>query len=87
MILDINKDSRIAEFKIDALIQLAENAFNKFNESIKEELDKLNDQRVFSAKYVYPSNCNTINKNTIYVSTPMASFTANQYEEFKKDFL
>ncbi len=59
----------------------AKQLFTNFKAKIINSLKTLQGKRVFSAKYVYPQDINNINIHTLYISTPMASIEAPEYDE------
>lgn len=70
----------------DTIEKKARQLFSSLKGKIANSLKILHDKRVFSAKYVYPQDINHVNKDTLYLSTPMASIDEPTYNE-QRNFL
>lgn len=70
----------------NVLNERAKQQYTKLKKELRVILNSLQDKRMFSVKYIFPSCVNKVNKNTLYVSTPMASIDKPEYTK-QREFL
>lgn len=82
MIVDINKamNFNLAEAQLN---MLGKEAYIELKKELEPVLSRLRDMRVFNDKYVYPRDVTYVKRNTIYVSAPMSSINAHEYDDLR----
>lgn len=83
MILDINRNMNLLNVDDTHMETLAKGGYDKAKENLKDVLRQLKDLRIFNEKYIYPNSVSVVKKNTIYVSTPMASIDDEEYKKLR----
>jgi len=90
MIKDINNKHMsppllsISNTQIDSI---AKEGYEVLNAQLHNVLKALKSIRVFSERFIHPNTIGTINRNTVYVSAPMASVNDIEYKEIRDNIL
>lgn len=80
MISDINKELKILDISPRQLKLIAANAHEKIYNDLQDVFCRLRDRGYFSEKYVYPTEIQTIDRNSVFISAPMNTLNSAQYE-------
>lgn len=83
LLFDINKviNTPLSESQI---IELGKNAYKRLKDNLEGVFLNLKGLGTFNAKYVYPTDVKIIKRNTVYLSIPMASITADEYPSLRE---
>lgn len=86
MLADINSAMGydLSENQINTL---GKKAYTELKNELESMFRNLRDLRSFNDKYVYPNEITNIKRNTIFVSAPMSSINANDYDELRSSML
>ena len=83
MLTDINKTMGYS-LSENQLFTLGKEAYAKLIEELEAMFSNLRDLRMFNDKYVYPSEIANIKRNTIFISAPMSSINATEYNQLRE---
>ncbi len=83
LICDINQKYKLLNIPVATLKAISRDSYEFLNSKLKEIFLDLQNSNIIDETNIYPSKPTTYDKNTIYVSTPMASISAPEYQEIR----
>lgn len=86
MVSDINEQLGLLNLSKVQLDSVSKEAYKQMKDKLSKILEDLKDSRFFNEKYIYPNNVSTVNKETVYISAPMASASDEEYKK-QREFL
>lgn len=83
MLTDINNTMGYS-LSENQLFALGKEAYANLLDELEAMFSNLRDLRMFNDKYVYPSEITNIKRNTIFISAPMSSINATEYNQLRE---
>lgn len=87
MIKDIKESMNIISTGNELTELRAEKAYDKLKEELLPIIKQLTEIGLFNSKYIYPPKVNTVKRNSVYISAPMASICAEEYVKEREGIL
>jgi len=84
MICDINQKYKLLNIPAANLKAIAKESYDFLNSKLKDIFFDLQNSNTIDESNIYPSKPITSDKNTVYVSIPMASISKPDYQELRK---
>lgn len=85
MVCDINSALNLIPLNAVQLEPIVINAYNTMKQDLAQVLHQLKNMRLFNEKYIYPNTISVVNKNTVFISAPMASIGNDAYQELRAE--
>ncbi len=87
MVKTINSELSLLQISDSVLDPLVALEYKELIKTLSPTLKQLKAMRVFNEKYIYPSCVNAVILNTIYISAPMSSVSADEYYQLREFLL
>lgn len=87
MIFDIKEFCNFNKMTAKQLSTIIDKSYKEFYDCIEHDLGALKNLAIFGTSYIYPKSIRTVNKKSVFISSPMNSSTDDEYKELRCNIL